>query len=144
MTNDSFGSGADDQRFGQLFAAADSDHGKFGRKSLDVVLFFVDKAARDQQRKCYVLVSSSLESPVQRLLDIFPERPTVRPDDHAAADRRIVGELRFQDQLVVPLGEILGAGGELFFSHAAICPVSLGSMTRGSCAARSEITQCAN
>jgi len=45
MTNDS-SEWADDQRFGQLFAAADSDHGKFGRKSLDVVLFFVDKAAR--------------------------------------------------------------------------------------------------
>src|SRR6266481_3550097 len=37
------------------------------------------------------------------------------------------GELRLQHQLVVPLGEVLRARRELFFGHAAVCPVALGS-----------------
>src|SRR5205085_5708702 len=85
------------------------------------------------QWKRHVLVASSLESPVQRLLHILPERPTIRTHNHATTHRRIVSQLRLQNQLVVPLGEILRAGGKLFFSHAAVCPVLLGSMTRGSC-----------
>src|ERR1700691_2079937 len=86
------------------------------------MLFLVDKAPRNQQRKRDVLVPGSLETPIQRLLHVFPQRPAVRPHDHATAHRRIVRKLRFQDQLVVPLGKILCAGREFFFSHAAFRP----------------------
>src|SRR5207248_6580113 len=104
----------------QLFASTDGNHREFRRKSFHVVFFLVDKAARNQQWKRHVLVASSLESPVQRLLHILPERPTIRTHNHATTHRRIVSQLRLQNQLVVPLGEILRAGGKLFFSHAAV------------------------
>jgi len=36
--------------------------------------------------------------------------------------RRVISELRLQNQLVVPLGKILCASRKLFFGHAAVCP----------------------
>ena len=58
-----------------------------------------------------------LEAPVERLLDIFPERPAIRAHDHAAAYRGIIGQLGALDDLVVPFGEINILWGEFFFGH---------------------------
>ena len=54
---------------------------------------------------------------VQRLLNVLPQRPAVRPDDHAAAHRRVIGQLGFQNQLVVPLRKIFRARGKFLFRH---------------------------
>ena len=86
------------------------------------MLFFVDEAAWNEHRKCHILMAGGLKTAVEGLLDVLPERPAVRPNDHAAANRRVVGELRFQDELVVPFGKVLRAGGELFFGHAEVYP----------------------
>src|SRR5215469_12816645 len=104
MSDDGFGSGTNDERFGQLLAAADGYNGQFGREAFDVMLFLLDEALGDEQRKGDVLVAGGLETAVECLLDVFPERPAVGTDDHAAANGSVVGQLRFQDQLVVPLG----------------------------------------
>ena len=125
MADDGFRRRAQDERFGEFFAAADGDDRKLGRKAFDVMFFLVDKAAGNQQRKRDVLVAGGFEAAVQRLLHVFPERPAVGPHDHAAAHRRVVGQLRLQYQLVVPLGKIFCAGRELFFSHAACLSVLL-------------------
>src|SRR5437763_15550262 len=83
--------------------------------------FFFDKTFWDQQRKRYVLMAGGFESSIKRLLNIFPQRPAVGPHYHAAAHRRIIGQLRLQYQLVVPLGKILCSCRKFFFSHAALC-----------------------
>jgi len=111
MADDGFGSGTNDERLGQLLAAADGYNGQFGREAFDVMLFFLDKALRNEQRKGDILMAGGLETAVECLLNVFPERPAVGTHDHAAADRSVIGELRFQDQLVVPLGEIFPASG---------------------------------
>ena len=84
------------------------------------MLFLVDKAAGNQQRKRHVLVPGGFEAPIQPLLNVFPQRPAVRPHDHAAAHRRVVRQLRLQHQLVVPLRKILCACRKLFFGHACV------------------------
>ena len=122
MTDDGFRRGTNHQRLGELFAPANRYNGQLGRKAFDVMLFLVYETARNQQRERYVLMARGLEAAVERLLDIFPESLAVRANDHAAADGRVIGELRLEDQLVVPLGEILCAGGKLFFGHAAVYP----------------------
>ena len=94
------------------------------------MLLLVDEAARNEHRERHVLMAGGLEAAVERLLDVFPQRPAVGPHDHAAADRRIIGELRLDDQLVVPLGKILCAGRKLFFGHAAVCPFLSDAITQ--------------
>ncbi len=74
-----------------------------------MVLLFFDEALGDEQRKRYVLVAGGFEAAIQRLLNVLPQRPTVRPHNHAAAHRCVVGQLRLQHQLVVPLGKIFGS-----------------------------------
>ena len=93
------------------------DHGQLGRKAFHVRFFLFDEAARNQQGKRGVDVAGGLEALVERLLDVFPQRPAVRAHDHAAAHRRVVGQFRFQDELVVPFGKIFGARGQLLIGQ---------------------------
>src|ERR1700686_433965 len=90
VADDGFGGWAYDEWFGELFTAADGNYGELRRETLNVMFFFVDEAARDQERKGYVLVTGGLEATVQGLLDVFPERPAVGTHDHAAAHGRVV------------------------------------------------------
>ncbi len=78
----------------------------------------------------HVLMAGGLEAPIERLLNIFPQRPSVGAHDHTAAYRRVIRELRFEDQLVVPLGKILCAGRKLFFGHTAVCPFLSDAITQ--------------
>src|SRR5258708_7326641 len=92
------------------------------------MFFLFDKTFRDEQRKCHVLVAAGLEARIQCLLNVFPERPAVRPHNHAATHRSVVGQLRLQNQLVVPLRKILSACRKLFFGHAAVYRLSAKSL----------------
>src|SRR3989440_12704247 len=87
------------QGFRKFFSAANGDNRKLWRKSLDVVFLLVDEAAGNQHRKRHVLMAGGLESAVKRLLGVFPQRPAVGAHDHAAAARRLVGELAVGDQV---------------------------------------------
>ncbi len=107
VADDGFRCGTKDERLGEFFAAADGDDGEFGREAFDVMLFFFDEAFGNQQGERDVLVAGGLEASIQGLLNVFPERPAVGTHDHAAAHRSVVGELRLQHQLVVPLRKIL-------------------------------------
>src|SRR2546428_9818631 len=82
------------------------------------MLLFFDEALWDEQGKRDVLMAGRLEAAVERALNVFPQRPAVRADNHAAAHWRIVRQLRFQNQLVVPLGKILCPCRKLFFGHS--------------------------
>src|SRR5690606_3266284 len=50
---------------------------------------------------------------------VLPDRPAVRAHHHAAAHRRVVRQLRLQDELVVPLVEVLRLGWERPGRHAS-------------------------
>ena len=56
--------------------------------------------------KVRVDVAGRLEAIVELPLDVLPDRVAVRPDDHAALDRRVVGQLRLADDIQIPAGEI--------------------------------------
>jgi hypothetical protein len=94
------------------------DHRGLGREALHVLGFTREEALRNEKRKVGVLVAGLLEHRVERSLHLLPDRVAVGPDDHAAADRTVVGQLGLHDQLVVPGAEVGGAGREgLDVSH---------------------------
>ena len=76
------------------------------------------------------MVAGCLKAAVQLLLDQLPDTVAPRLDHHAAAGFRILGEVGGFDDLLIPLGEILGAGrgdGGLFGGHSA---AAIGIMPR--------------
>ena len=101
-----FGRRPDHQRLFQLFATPMRHHRQLRRKSGHVRFFLIDKTARNQHRKRRVDVPRSLEPPVQLRRNVLPQRPAVRPHNHAPAHRRIIRQFRPRHQLVVPLREI--------------------------------------
>ena len=60
-----------------------------------------------------------LDLAVERLLNQLPDGIAVRPDDHAALDRRVVGELRAADDVEVPAREVLRARRD--FGDERVC-----------------------
>ena len=52
-----------------------------------------------------------LEHPVELALDVLPDRVAPRLDDHAAADGRVLGQVGGPDDLLVPLGIVVGPSG---------------------------------
>jgi len=72
---------------------------------------FLQKALRDEQREIRVLVAGRLETAIQAALDAFPQLVAVRLDDHAAAHRRIVGQVGLLHDIGIPLGEIFALRG---------------------------------
>ncbi len=79
------------------------------REALDVRGFLLQERQRDEQRKVGVLVARRLEHVVEGPLHVLPERVAPRPDDHAAAHRRVLGEVRARDDLLIPLRVVLFA-----------------------------------
>ena len=88
------------------------------------------KLLRDQQGEIGVDVAGFLEAAVEVALDGLPDRVAVGPDDHAAADRRIIGELRGLDDVEVPLGVIVGAGFDVL-GHEDSCVGNEGFFCKG-------------
>ena len=97
----------DGQPLGQLLAAGVGDPGDLWVEALDVLGFLLEQRARHEQREVDVLVAGALDVAVQLVAHRFPDREAVRPDDHAAAHRRVVGQLRLEDDVVVPAREVL-------------------------------------
>jgi len=107
--DDRFRCRTDDQPLLELFAAAMRDVRHLRREPFDVLGFLVEQAFRYEQREVRVDVAGGLDPLVEGLLDQLPDGVAVRPDDHAALDRRVVGELRPPDDVEVPLREVLRA-----------------------------------
>src|SRR5580658_5349075 len=118
MANNRFRRGPNDQRLFQFLAAADRDHRQLRRKSLDMRFLALNKALRNQKWKGGIQMPGGFESPVQHQSDVFPKRPTVRPHNHAAADRRVIRQLRPQNELVVPLRKIFSTRRKFLVRHA--------------------------
>ena len=121
---DRLGGGPDDQLFLELLGAAPGDPGDLRRKALDVLRLAHQQALGNEEREVRVHVARGLEPIVQLALDVFPDGVAVRPDHHAALDRRVVGQFRLADDVQIPAGEIGGLGSDLgdervllFLSH---------------------------
>ena len=106
---------ADGQRLGQRLAAAVRDDGQLRRKALDVAGFLFEKTHGDEHGKAGVLVAGLLEAPVQRLLNILPQRPAIGAYDHRPAHGAVVGHLGAQDERVIPVVEVFGARCQRLF-----------------------------
>ena len=113
MHDDRLGGGPHHQWLFELFPARMGYDRELRFEALDVRLLLLDEAQRDQEREVRVLVARGLEHVVQSSLHVFPDRVAPRPDHHAPLDRRVIGELRPEHQLVVPRREVLSAGGQL-------------------------------
>ena len=77
-----------------------------GANPSNVVRLAFQVALRYQQRKVRVLVPGRLDPAVQVGLQQLPQPVAVGADDHRALDRAAVHKLRFEDQFVVPGGEV--------------------------------------
>ena len=93
------------------FQAVMGDDRAFLGEALDVRGFLLHEGQRDEQREVGVLVAGGLEHVVQRALHVLPERVAPRLDDHAAAHGGVLGQVGGADDLLVPLGVVLFAGG---------------------------------
>src|SRR5262249_26116188 len=97
------------------------DHGALLGKALDVLGLTRHVGLRDEEREIRVLMPGFLEHAVERLLHVLPQGIAVRPDDHAALDARVLGELRLCNDVVVPGREILALLRQLL-CHETITP----------------------
>ncbi len=105
--DDRFGGRPNGQALFQFLITAMSYPGYFGSESLHMFRFFGQKAFRDKKGKVGVLVAGSFQPSIQGFLDQFPDAVAVRPIDHAALDRGIVGQFCPAHDLHVPVGKIL-------------------------------------
>src|ERR1039457_65343 len=102
----------------ELLAAAAGHPGDLGVEPLDVVRLLLEVRLRDEQREVHVLVAGTLDHVVERALDVLPQGEAVGSDHHAAAHRRVVGELGPTDHIRVPAIEIVALRGDpLFVGH---------------------------
>ena len=83
-------------------------------------------AFRDEQREVRIDMAGVLEHAVQHVLHALPDGKAVGLDDHAALDVAVLGEVGLDDNLIVPLGIVLVAGGQ--FGHGknwyGVCSVN--------------------
>jgi len=77
-------------------------------EALDVLGLLLEEAQGDEEREVGVDVAGVLEHAVERVLDVLPEGVAPRLDDHAAANRAGLGQLRRANDLLIPLRIILG------------------------------------
>ncbi len=104
--DDRFGSRAHAKRFLQFFPARMRDDGDFGREPFDVLRLFCHEAHGNKQREIGVFVSVILKTFVEFLLNIFPDRISVRADDHRPLYGAVIDELGFQHDVGIPLRKI--------------------------------------
>src|SRR6185436_15072344 len=70
-------------------------------------------------------VAGVLDPAVHLRLHVLPDRVAVGADDHAALDRPVVGELRLQHHVEVPLRVVVALGGDLLRDAVLVLLVAL-------------------
>ena len=78
---------------------------------------------RNEEREISVLVTGSFKASVEIALDRFPNRKAPRLDHHAATGFGDLGQIGSANDLLVPLGKVLGAGrgdGCLVLAHVRV------------------------
>ena len=106
VSDDGFGGGADDQWLFEFFAAAMCDDCQLRRKAFHMFLFLFKEGKGDQGGERRVDVTCFLEFRVQPGGDVFPQRPAIGFHDHAAAHGRVICQVCFDDELVVPFCKV--------------------------------------
>ena len=86
-------------------------HGALRRKALGMLCLLLQVGDGDEQREVGVRVAGALELGVHLLLNELPDGVAPRFDDHAAAHLGVLRHVGSLDDLLVPLREVLRAGG---------------------------------
>ena len=79
------------------------------REAFDVVGFLREEALRDEEREVGVDVPRRLEAPIEAVLEHLPDGIAMRLDDHAAAHRRVLGQVTGLDHVQIPLGIVVAS-----------------------------------
>src|ERR1700677_3972300 len=101
-------------------------HRQFWCETFDVLGFSPQVPLRDEKGEIGVLVTSRLDALIKFALQQLPDSIAVGANHHRPAHWPTVGELRTQDELVVPRGEVFALGCNSFF----VCPGHLLSLAR--------------
>mmetsp|Transcript_10870 Transcript_10870/g.30529 ORF Transcript_10870/g.30529 Transcript_10870/m.30529 type:complete len:403 (+) Transcript_10870:370-1578(+) len=88
-------------------------HGTFLGKSVDVFSFLAQEALGNEHGEVCVLHVVTLDPSIEVGTDNVPEGHAPGLDDHAAADGAGFGKTGVADDGGVPLGVVLGAGGDV-------------------------------
>lgn len=110
---DGFGGRAHCQTLLQFFRAALRHPRHFRREAFHMLRLLQQQRFRNQHREIHILMTRFLEALVHFRLNALPNRVAVGTHDHAAANGRVVAQFRLEDNVGVPLGEILVAGGDV-------------------------------
>lgn len=86
-------------------AVVGDDRALFG-EALDVVGLFIEEGLWNEQGEVGILVAGFLDHVVKSSLHILPKGEAMRRDNHASSDWRVVCQICFDDQLVVPVGVV--------------------------------------
>ena len=84
--------------------------GDLRREPFDVLGLAFQKAAGDEEREVGVDVARRLDAVVQQANHMLPKRVAIGADHHAAAHRRLVGQLGLVDQVEIPAREVVALG----------------------------------
>mmetsp|Transcript_91169 Transcript_91169/g.162325 ORF Transcript_91169/g.162325 Transcript_91169/m.162325 type:complete len:631 (+) Transcript_91169:152-2044(+) len=104
-------------------------HGQFWCKIIQVVAFFLHVALGDEHGEVAVFDLHLLDLCIKPALDLLPELVCPRPQDEAALHRILFDELRFHDDLAVPLWHIIS----LLYSNTSSLGWIFGDGRRCSC-----------
>ena len=98
---------------GVVLEAVMGHHRTLLREALDVLSLLGEEGLGDEQREVCVHVSGVFEHAVEHVLHPFPNRKSIRLDDHASLHVAVLGEVRLHNELVVPFAVVFFAGSEL-------------------------------
>src|SRR6266496_3070792 len=102
MTNDRLAGRTNSKRLFEFLAATTRHPCDFGGETLDVLGFALQETAWDKQWEVSIDNVSLFKTPVQVLLDVFPDGIAVRTNNHAATYGRVIGQFSLAYYLVVP------------------------------------------
>ena len=107
LAEESLRSRADAKSVLKLLITAVSYPCNLRSKALNVILFLLEKALRDEHRHTNILVTCSLEHTVEDTLHILPYSVAIRTYYHTALNTCIFYQLCFFADICVPLSKIL-------------------------------------
>ena len=104
---------------GVVLEAVVCDNRTFFGKPFDMLGFAAEERFWNEKREVGVLYTCFLEHTVKFVLHFFPNCITVGLDNHTASNRRLLCEIGFDHELIVPLRVVFAAFGQIlkFFCH---------------------------
>ena len=100
------GGGTEGKALLELLAAAHGDPCHLGRKAVDELTLFFQKALRDEHRHGHIDVPGLFKLCVHDLLHILPDGVAIGAQDRKALDGGILHQLRLAADIGIPLGKI--------------------------------------